>query len=721
MSHPWRSWCLALVAVLAAAVGALNANAAGLLIADGGFGGVLEIKEQNVHVTINNGVAVTEVEQVFVNTENRIVEALYTFPVPKAASVSNFSMWIGGKEMIGEVVEKQRAREIYESYKQTKRDPGLLEQVDYKRFEMRIFPIAPAAEQRVKLTYYQELDSDADWATYVYPLATMARDGVDEQTKGHFSVTVDVKSEVPIVGMESPSHGEKIVIAKNGDHYWRASMENPIGALDRDVVLAIHSERAQTGFDVITSKTAGDDGYFQLSLTAGKELEAANTGMDYVFVLDVSGSMANGGKLSLSRDSLRSFIDALGPEDRFELIAFNISPTTLFDEARPANEENLKQAVDFLASQRALGGTVLRPAIETAYRYRNPDRTLNVVILSDGITEQTEQRELVQLIKQRPEGARVFSIGVGNEVNRPLLEQMANEAGGLAAFISQGDDFKRQAEAFRRKLTKPAASNLKIVFAGGGVYDVEPAVLPNLYHGMPLRVYGRYANAGPARIVIKGDVQGQAFEQAVEVNLPASDDTNPEIERMWAWKRVDQLLAAARVQGDTSPVVGEVVKLCEDYSIVSEHASFIVLENDAEYQRWKIERKNLSRLERDRQAQARVREQLEAIRNESLSKLGPGAGDATQAAAKLPQQVTPAVETVLPPQPNVSLPLPNQSPNVRPNRGFDLHLPTGGGGGGAIDPISAVIGLGLAGAGALSARRRKAEGATRTEDGDAMK
>src|SRR6185295_9044517 len=161
-----------LVACAAITANAPAANAAGLLVADGGLGGVLEIKEQDVHVTLNNGIAVTEVDQTFVNTENRIVEALYTFPVPKGASVSNFSMWIGGKEMIGEVVEKQRARKIYDSYKQQKRDPGLLEQVDYKRFEMRIFPIAAGAEQRVKITYYQELDFDHDEATYVYPLAT---------------------------------------------------------------------------------------------------------------------------------------------------------------------------------------------------------------------------------------------------------------------------------------------------------------------------------------------------------------------------------------------------------------------------------------------------------------------------------------------------------------------------------------------------------------------
>src|SRR5688572_31929372 len=189
-------------ALVAAAVVAIAAapqsRAAGLLIADGGFGGVLELKEQDVRVTINNGVAVTKVTQVFHNTEKRQVEALYTFPVPKGASVANFSMWINGKEMVGEVLEKKRARQIYESYKETRRDPGLLEQVDYRTFEMRIFPIAPNAEQRVQITYYQELDVDNDWATYVYPLATTTRSGrqVDTTTRGRFALNVDARSEV---------------------------------------------------------------------------------------------------------------------------------------------------------------------------------------------------------------------------------------------------------------------------------------------------------------------------------------------------------------------------------------------------------------------------------------------------------------------------------------------------------------------------------------------
>src|SRR5881394_732464 len=205
----WKSLLLTGAAMLACSI---TAPAAGLLVADGGLGGVLEVKEHEAQVTINNGIAVTKVTQVFHNTEKRQVEALYTFPVPRGASVANFSMWINGKEMVGEVLEKQRAREIYDSYKQQKRDPGLLEQTDYRTFEMRVFPIAAKAEQKVQVTYCQELDFDHDWATYVYPLATQTRRDTNARTSGKFALTLDVKSEIPIVELSSPSHPKDFAI-----------------------------------------------------------------------------------------------------------------------------------------------------------------------------------------------------------------------------------------------------------------------------------------------------------------------------------------------------------------------------------------------------------------------------------------------------------------------------------------------------------------------------
>ena len=680
-----------------------SVRAAGLLIADGGFGGQLEIEEHNVQVTINNGVAVTEVTQVFRNLENRQVEALYTFPVPKNASVSNFSMWIAGKEMVGEVVEKKRAREIYESYKRRRIDPGLLEQVDYKRFEMRIFPINPRAEQKVKVTYYQELDADHNWVTYTYPLATVTREDVDARTQGTFAFTLDAKSGIPIAAMESPSHAADFVVANHREDYYQASLETKGGDLNRDVVVAYKLERPRTGFDLVASNPPDEDGYFCLQLTAGEDVENVDHGMDYVFVLDISGSMSNSGKLRLSRRSIGAFIDAIGPEDRFEVITFNVQPNTLFRQLSAVSDETKARAQDFLASREARGGTVLNPAIKLAYSYGDPDRPLNVVVLSDGMTQPKERSALHRLIRERPANARVFCVGVGNEVNRPLLRQVAEEAGGLASFISHGDNFERQAKAFRRKLTHPVARNVQIAIDGVSVYDVEPKILPNLYHGTPVRLYGRYRKGGTAKVVLSADVAGREVENKVEIEFPAIDASNPEIERMWAWRVVDRLMKEKNAGGASAPLVDEIVRLGELYSIVTEHTSFLVLENDAAYRRWQIERRNLRRLKRDRKARLELAAKLEAIRTKVATGLGPQGVELASAAPRVVPaegRSTPAASTPRQANPRQANPRPANPPPSRPtrSRGIDIDF----GGSGPVGPL--FVGLSLW----LARRRRRA-------------
>ncbi|MGD9221632.1 MAG: VIT and VWA domain-containing protein [Desulfobacteraceae bacterium] len=612
---------MALVLLTIAVAGPVAA--AGLLIADGGFGGLLEIKDHDVKVTINNGIAVTQVTQIFHNTENRQVEALYTFPVPKHASVSNFSMWINGKEMVGEVLEKERARQIYNSYKQKRRDPGLLEQVDYKRFEMRIFPIAAKADQRVQITYYQELDVDHDEVTYVYPLATVTGDAIDTRTTGRFAFQLETKSAIDISRIESPSHGGEVVVIDHSDSYKLASLEQKAGSLAQDIVIHYGLNRPHSGIDMITSRRAGEDGFFYLTITAGKELAKLDFGMDYIFLLDISGSMANSNKLPISRRSLGAFINELDDKDRFEVMTFNVQPTTLFNQLRSATAQTKSQAGAFLESQAARGGTILAPALNTAYNYGEPDRPLNVVILSDGMTEQKERQALINLIGQRPSHARVFCIGIGNEINRPLLEQLAEDSGGLAAFVSAGDDFQRQAKAFRRKLMRPAASDLDLQFKGIEVYDLSPAKLPNLYFGSPIRIYGRYRGTADANVLLNGQVQGRTIHKSVTLPFPAADASSPEIERMWAQKRIDQLLKAAERRSDHQGVVDEVVALGETFSIVTQYTSFLVLENDAEYKRWKIDRRNQSRLQRDRSAQAARQLALDTLRQKAMQGIGP--------------------------------------------------------------------------------------------------
>ena len=687
----------ALLALLATFLAAPAARASGLLVADGGFGGKLEIVSQDVAVTVNNGVAVTHVDQIFRNTENRVVEALYVFPVPRGASVANFSMWINGKEMTGEVVEKQRAREIYDSYKRQRRDPGLLEQVDYRTFEMRIFPIPAGAEQRVKLSYYQELDVDHDAATYVYPLATQAADGkADSTVHGRFSFKFDAKSQVPITSLTSPSHGGDFSVSRPAETFASASLELTEGDLSKDVVLRLEAKRAMTGLDFVANKPGGEDGYFQLTLTAGDELaKASDAGMDYVFVLDVSGSMGGDRKLELSLNAARQFVDGLGDNDRFEVLTFNNALQSLFNNLTPTDAAAKGKADEFLNTQRARGGTLLRPAFEAAYRYAtDADRPLNVVVLSDGLAEQGTAGELVNLINRRPKNARVFCVGVGNDVNRPLLEQVAQESGGLAAFVSPQDDLARAAAAFRRKLMRPVAADLQLKFAGAEVYDVTPAKLPDLYHGMPVRVYGRYKKGGDVNVTLAANVEGRSVEQKVGFDLPGKSDANPEVERMWAWKRVDEMLKQSdRDGGRSQSAISEVVRLGEAYSIATEYTSFIVLENDAEYRRWNIERRNALRIGRDRAAQAQTREAMERLRDRAAQDIGPAPAAMPVAAKK--------VETV------ANTP----TPQVRDtSRDFSFTRPSNrSNGGGAFDPRAAIALLGIAGVALAATWMRKGE------------
>lgn len=527
----------------------------------------------------------------------------------------------------------------------------------------------------------------------MYPLATAPRPGLNAQTKGKFGLTLHLKSEVPIQELKSPSHPDDFVIVRHADAYYEASLETDGGDLNRDVVLACHVSRPRTGVDLITTKQSGEDGYFLLTLTAGEELAAASSGMDYVFVLDISGSMTQDGKLRISRDSIDAFIRELGPEDRFELITFNVSPTTLFNQLVPISEQKQAEAVQFLRAQQGRGGTVLRPAIATAYKYGDPDRPLNVVILSDGMTEPSERQELLALIKARPANARVFCIGVGNEVNRPLLSQLSEDAGGLAAFLSQGDDFGRQAQAFRRKLLRPAAANVRLKIEGAEVYDLEPKQLPNLYHGMPVRLYGRYRNNGPAKVRMEAEINGAPLEQAIAVEFPANNPANPEIERMWAWKKVDRLLREADRTQSRTAVVDEIVRLGEGYSIVSEYTSFLVLENDAEYKRWQIARRNVLRVAQDREQQQRVRAELGRLREKALADLGPPVSSSGQ-------------DTVLPTASRSPTPLADASPTSPAPLGPDVSDSPNQRGGGAFDPLTAGIALALAGLG-YAARRRQ--------------
>jgi hypothetical protein len=241
---------------------------------------------------------------------------------------------------------------------------------------------------------------------------------------------------------------------------------------------------------------------------------------------------------------------------------------------------------------------------------------------------------------------------------------------------------------------------VKIDFAGLDVYDLEPKQLPNLYHGMPVRLYGRYRGDGAVDVRVQAEINGSPIDQSVEAAFPANEPGNPELQRMWAWHRVDGLQKGADRSGSRSAVIDEIIRLGETYSIVTEYTSFIVLENDAEYARWKIDRKNLLRTTRDRKQQQIVQAGLDAIRDKAMADLGPQAAERNLASNDRASSSGPVANRA-----------PGQAPSSPQSRNLDFssgERNSGrGGGGGAFDPITGAITLALAGMGAAAARRRR--------------
>lgn len=214
---------------------------------------------------------------------------------------------------------------------------------------------------------------------------------------------------------------------------------------------------------------------------------------------------------------------------------------------------------------------------------------------------------------------------------------------------------------------------------------------------------GRYRQAGVAHITVSAEVLGQPFQQTLDVDFPATNTDNPEIERMWAFQQVQELMNASRLSGDNQRHIEKIVNLCEGYSIVSEYASFIVLENDAEYARWSIQRRNASRAGRDRAAQAALRAELQRLREDALANLGPTTEKlvSTNAAQAMPEPAASHSSPAVPANNNSSTPGDlNFGPTVRSS---DYR----GGGGGAIDPFTATLAAAAAGASAWAARRRQ--------------
>ena len=594
---------------------------AGLLKPVNGDESAISLKSHSVDVTINNGFARTEVDQIFHNDSSRDLEAVYSFPIPEQASLSELSLWINGKEVIGEVLERKRAREIYRQETRRRVDLALAEKNGYKTFDITVFPVVAKKDTRLRMVYYQPVRIDSNVGRYVYPLAGGGSDNaeaafwpVDEQVKESFKFNAAIKSAFPIKGVRVPGYEEAAKIEKRGmegeqatelsGSIFSVSLDSSGGAsLNRDIVLYyMLDESVPARIELIPyRKGASSAGTFMVVVTPAADLKKITDGCDWTFLVDTSGSM-RGSKISTLIDGVCEVIGKMSADDRFRVIAFSGRARDITRGYVKATEENVNESLEKIRLIKAGGGTELFGGIMAAYNKLDKDRTTAVILVTDAITNiKTDQHaKFLRLLEEYD--VRMFTFVIGNSGDRPLMERLARDSGGFAMNISDSEDIKGRILQAKSHIIHESMRDVRLKFRGGKVKDLTPAATGNIYHGQQLIMFGHYDESGPVELELKARIAGVERVWTCNAELPEVDTDNPELERLWALSSIDEVMEIIRDEGETENLRQEVIKVGTEYSLVTDYTSMLVIMEES-FKRLGIDRKNERRVQNERQAQ----------------------------------------------------------------------------------------------------------------------
>ena len=561
----------------------------------------LEVTSHHVEVKIDSQVAVTSIDQEFYNPNDQRLEGTYMFPVPKGAHIDKFSMEIGGKMVDAELLPAEKARQIYEEIVRKMRDPALLEYAGRDLFKVRIFPIEPRSRKPIKISYTELLRSDAGTVNYSYPLST---EKFSAQPIKSLSVKVEVKSEQPLASIYSPSH--KVEIKRDGANRAVIGYESKDEKPDTDFQLVYSSEARDVGLSLITHKPAGEDGYFLLLAAPTITKETKLAPKDVVFVVDTSGSMA-GPKLQQAKKALEFCVENLNNEDRFEIVRFSTEAEPLFGKLVDADPEHRKRASNFIADLKPIGGTAIADALQSALKARTEktERPFLIIFLTDGLpTVGTRNPDEIVAEVKKAGSARIFSFGIGSDVNTQLLDQIAEGTRAFSQYVLANEDLEVKVSSFYTRIKEPALTNVRLEFGGGvRTSKLYPAQLPDLFKGDQLVVTGRYTGSGDVEAKLTGIANGR--EQTFTYKVKFNDSSNDYVARLWATRRVGFLLDEIRIHGETNELRDEATDLARRYGIVTPYTAYLIVE-DEDRRRVPMTERSMQSMSADSAARAEV-------------------------------------------------------------------------------------------------------------------
>ena len=537
----------------------------------------LTIRYHHVDVRIDGPIAVTHVDQVFVNEAHYPIEGTYIFPLPENATISQFDMIVDGKRLEGELLERDEARQIYEDIVRRRLDPALLEYVGRGAFKASIFPIPAGGERRIEIEYTQVLEADNGLVHYSYPLDT---ERFSARPIEDVAIVVEIESESTLRAIYSPSHD--VMVSREAERRAQVGYEESNTLPDHDFELYFSTSEDPFGLNLLSYKPAGEDGYFLMLVSPemmAQEQEIVER--DILLVLDVSGSM-EGEKVRQAKSALTYILNHLNPGDRFNVIDFSTGVRSF--ERELASADRRQEAIRYVDGLTARGGTDINQALLEALAYdEDSSRPLVVIFLTDGLPTEgvTEIDQIIDNVEvEAGSNTRIFSFGVGYDVNTVLLDTISQAHRGTTTYVVPGENIEEKVSSFFSKISTPLLSSPSLDFFNVHVEDTYPYPLPDFFLGTQLVLTGRYRQGGATTVELSGVVNGRQERYTYEDVQFVRSGGDAFIARLWATRKVGYLLSQIKLHGESRELVEELVDLSVRYGIITPYTSFLVDEDD---------------------------------------------------------------------------------------------------------------------------------------------
>ncbi|MHC5004319.1 MAG: VIT domain-containing protein [Planctomycetota bacterium] len=562
---------------------------------------LVEITGVEARIRIVEQTAATTLEVSLRNPSGRQAEAVLLLPVPTGAAVSGFMFEGAASEPTATLMPAEEARRTYDQIVARVKDPALLEFAGYTLVRSSVFPVPPSGTQKVRLTYEHLLLADGDRVDYVLPRS----ESLDRRVP--WSVAVDIRSAEPISTVYSPSH--ELIVNRDGPSHLTARLASASKLEPGPFLLSTLMQRDGVSASLLAyPDPAIGGGYFMLmaGLPVDGEALSRTIHREVTLVIDRSGSMA-GGKLDQVRDAALQIIEGLEEGEAFNIVDYATTASQFAPRAVRRDRRSLEEARAYLASIRPTGGTNIYDALLEALRPEPSEGTLPIVLfLTDGLPTVGKTSELAirAMVEQgNPHRRRVFTFGVGHDVNAPLLDRLADLTRATSTYVQPEEDVEVKVAGVFQRLYGPVLAGLELrtLDTAGAestrrLHELIPDPLPDLFDGDRLILLGQYRDEKPVTIELAGSAAGERRVFSFTFDLSRATTRNAFVPRLWASRRiallVDQIRQAGAEYASGPAVTGssplddprfreltdEILRLSTEFGILTEYTAFLATE-----------------------------------------------------------------------------------------------------------------------------------------------